>query len=38
MLRHQPKVSDAQTLRQDTTPVEVEHHEDLITAPHADAH
>ncbi|MFZ0120938.1 MAG: general stress protein [Pseudonocardiaceae bacterium] len=38
VLRHQPKASDAQTLQQDTTPVEVEHHEDLITAPHADTH
>ncbi|MGH3842369.1 MAG: hypothetical protein ACRDS0_13120 [Pseudonocardiaceae bacterium] len=32
VLRHQPQGSDAQLLEQDTTPVEVDHHEDLITA------
>lgn len=31
VLRHQPQASDARMLQQDTTPVEVEHHEDLIT-------
>ena len=38
VLRHQPQASDAQTLQQDTTPVDVEHHDDLITAPSATAH
>jgi hypothetical protein len=33
VLRHQPQASDAQTLQQDTTPIEVDHHDDLITAP-----
>ena len=33
VLRHQPQASDAQMLRQHTTPIEVDHHEDLITAP-----
>ncbi|MGH3855201.1 MAG: general stress protein [Pseudonocardiaceae bacterium] len=30
VLRHQPQSSDAELLQRDTTPVEVEHHEDLI--------
>lgn len=33
VLRHQPQASDAQMLQQHTTPIEVDHHEDLITAP-----
>lgn len=33
VLRHQPQASDAQMLQQHTTPIEVEHHEDLITVP-----
>lgn len=33
VLRHQPQASDAQLLQQHTTPIEVAHHEDLITAP-----
>ena len=33
VLRHQPQASDAQMFQQHTTPIEVEHHEDLITAP-----
>jgi hypothetical protein len=35
VLRHQPQAADAQILQQDTTPVDVEHHDDLITAPSA---
>ncbi|PZS28243.1 MAG: DUF1269 domain-containing family protein [Pseudonocardiales bacterium] len=31
VLRHQPQASDTQLLQQDTTPIEVEHHEALIT-------
>ncbi|HEV7828568.1 MAG TPA: hypothetical protein VGP04_06890 [Pseudonocardiaceae bacterium] len=38
VLRHQPQASDAQTLQQDTTPIRVEHHDDLITVPGATAH
>ncbi|HET9256979.1 MAG TPA: general stress protein [Pseudonocardiaceae bacterium] len=38
VLRHQPQTSDAEILRQDTTPVDVEHHEDLITTARTDAH
>jgi hypothetical protein len=38
VLRHQPQASDAQTLQQDTTPIDVEHHDDLITAPGPTAH
>lgn len=38
VLRHQPQASDVRILQQDTTPVEVEHHDDLITTPGAGAH
>jgi Heat induced stress protein YflT domain len=31
VMRHQPQASDAALLQQDTTPVEVDHHDDLIT-------
>ena len=33
VLRHQPQDSDAQMLQQHTNPLEVEHHDDLLTAP-----
>ncbi|MGH3867330.1 MAG: general stress protein [Pseudonocardiaceae bacterium] len=38
VLRHQSQASDAGILQQDTTPIEVEHHEDLLTTPGTDAH
>jgi hypothetical protein len=38
VLRHHPQASDAQILQQDTTPVEVTHHDELITAPGATPH
>jgi hypothetical protein len=38
VLRHQPQASDVGILQQDTTPIEVEHHEDLLTTPGTDAH
>jgi hypothetical protein len=38
VLRHQPQAFDARILQQDTTPVEVEHHEELLTASGTDAH
>ncbi|MGH7870080.1 MAG: hypothetical protein ACREP9_21190, partial [Candidatus Dormibacteraceae bacterium] len=38
VLRHQGQASDVQKLQQDTTPVEVDHHEDLITATQAGPH
>ena len=38
VLRHQPQATDVEILRQDTTSVEVEHHDDLVATPHADAH
>lgn len=36
VLRHQPQSSDTKTLQQDTSPIEVEHHEDLIATPNTD--
>jgi hypothetical protein len=38
VLRHQPQASDAQILEQDTTPVEVEHHDGLVIVSDAGAH
>lgn len=38
VLRHQGQASDAEMLQYDTTAVEVEHHEDLVTATGAGAH
>ena len=38
VLRHHPQASDAEILQHDTTPVEVTHHEDLVTATGAAAH
>jgi hypothetical protein len=38
VVRHQPQSADAQMLQQDTTPVEVGHHEDLLTTPATGAH
>ncbi|MBV9144182.1 MAG: hypothetical protein JO115_25220 [Pseudonocardiales bacterium] len=33
VLRHQPQASDVQMLQEDTVPVDVEHHDDLVTMP-----
>jgi hypothetical protein len=38
VLRHQPQAFDIKVLQQDTTPLEVEHHEDLITTPSTGTH
>jgi hypothetical protein len=35
VVRHQPQESDAHALQQDTSPIEVEHHHDLLTSPGA---